>query len=99
MNGTPSCSDSAWANVVFPEPEMPATETRRIDLAMDRRERRRPRAQWRDLATGAVQRAIAERVLRLHQLVDLRRPLIDDRRACVPEEALDPGLRRVPVRA
>ena len=31
--------------------------------------------------------------------MDLRRPLVDDRRAGVPEVPLDPGLRRVAVRA
>src|SRR5581483_12040128 len=63
------------------------------------RERGGPRAERRDLAAAAVQLAIAERVLGLHELVDLRRPLVDDRRARVPEVPLDPDFRRVAVRA
>ena len=58
------------------------------------RERRRPRADRRDLAVRAVQAPVAERVLGLHQLVDLRRALVDDRRARVAEVALDPDLAR-----
>ena len=56
---------------------------------VDRRQRRRPRADRRDLAGAAVQLPIAERVLGLHHLVDLRRALVDDRGARVPEVALD----------
>src|SRR3954453_6026608 len=64
-----------------------------------RRKRRRPRAERRDLATRAVQTAPAERILGLHHLVDLRRALVDDRRARVAEVALDAVLARVAIRA
>ena len=46
-------------------------------------ERRCPRGQWRDVAVPAVQPAVAERVLGLHHLVDLRRALVDDRCAAL----------------
>src|SRR3954454_6778519 len=63
------------------------------------RERRRPRAERRGLAAAAVQEPITERMLGLHHLVDLRGALVDDRRARVPEVALDPELTGVAVRA
>src|SRR5579864_5380503 len=71
----------------------------RDGAALDRRERRRPRAERRDLAVCPVQAPVAERMLGLHQLVHLRRALVDDRRARIAEVALDPVLRGVAVRA
>src|SRR4051812_3998012 len=66
---------------------------------VDGRERRRPRAERRRVAAAAVQASVAERMLRLHHLVDLRGALVDDRRARVPEVALDPVLPGVAVGA
>src|SRR5256714_3200061 len=63
------------------------------------RARGAPRDERRHLAGVAVQAPVAERVLGLHQLVDLRRALVDDRRARVAEVALDAVLGRVAVRA
>src|SRR5262245_62158611 len=50
------------------------------------------------LACVAVQAPVAERVLGLHQLVDLRRALVDDRGPRVAEVALEAVLGRVAVR-
>src|SRR3954454_7856516 len=54
-------------------------------LRVNRRQRRRPRAQRRDVAAAPVHLPVPERVLGLQQLVDLRRPLVDDRRSRVAE--------------
>src|SRR5262245_51241140 len=51
------------------------------------------------LAGVAVQAPVAERVLGLHQLVDLRRALVDDGGPRVAEVALEAILGRVAVRA
>src|ERR687888_1594955 len=58
-----------------------------------------PRDERRHLAGVAVQAPVPERVLGLHQLVDLRRALVDERGARVAEVALDSVLVRVAVRA
>src|SRR6266849_9684036 len=65
--------------------------------ALNRGERRGPRTEWRYVSAGAVQGAEAECVLGLHHLVDLRRALVDDRRARVAEVTPDPVLRGVAV--
>src|SRR5690242_14995145 len=41
------------------------------------RQGRRPRGERGDVTAAAVQVAVPKRVLGLHQLVDLRRPLVD----------------------
>src|SRR3954447_21387833 len=66
---------------------------------MNRGEGRGPPRDRRDIAVAPVQVPVAERVLGLHHLVDLRRALVDDRRARVAEVALDPVLGREAVRA
>src|SRR5436190_12489451 len=63
------------------------------------RSRRAPRDERRHLPGVAVQAPESEGVLSLHHLVDLGRPLVDDRRARVAEVALDAVLRRVAVGA
>src|SRR3954451_19389411 len=50
-------------------------------------------------AYSAIQLPEPERVLGLHHLVDLRRPLVDDRGPRIAEVALDRVLRGVAVRA
>ena len=61
-------------------------------------ERRRPRAQRRHVAVAPVHSPVTERVLGLQQLVNLRRPFVDDRRPRVAEVPLDPVLGGVAVR-
>src|SRR5438067_10865092 len=70
-----------------------------LGLRVHGRERRRPRAERRDVAAAPVQGAVSECMLCLHHLVNLRRALVDDRRTSVAEVALDSVLRGIPVRA
>src|SRR5581483_3497928 len=111
----PSVSRSSSTTSVMPssarchateEPSAPpptmttsARSTRALCRRVDRRQRRRPRADRRNLAAPSVELPVAERVLGLHHLVDLRRALVDDRRARVAEVPLDAVLRGVAVRA
>jgi len=52
---------------------------------VDQRQGRSPRAERGHVSIPPVQEPVAERVLGLHQLVDLSRSLVDDRRARVAE--------------
>src|SRR5919108_3734714 len=64
-----------------------------------REEGRTPCGERGDVAVASVQVAVAERVLGLHHLVDLRRALVDDRGAGVAEIPLDAVFARVAVRS